>query len=153
MTMMWPYNQTEGVNPDDRRKSFKDSASYAKGDEWFNEIFWSESNSKNLVLLENHFSNASQPCSFLHLYHSSIQPSIASCIASLLTSFASFFIPKPSNGEIEMDAMVIFFIFLPFLPHSSVIVLLLGCDCVRIGIKQVDAILVAAGIIAYTFLP
>ncbi|MCD6434439.1 MAG: PKD domain-containing protein, partial [Candidatus Diapherotrites archaeon] len=51
----WPYNQTEGVNPDDRKKSVKDSASYAKGDEWFNEIFWSKSNSRNLDLLENLF--------------------------------------------------------------------------------------------------
>jgi len=39
---------------------------------------------------------------------SSIQPLIASCIASLLASFASFFIPKSSKGEIGMDAIVLF---------------------------------------------
>ena len=51
----WPYTQKEGINPDDRKASVKEKASYAKGDEWFNDIFWGDSNSKNLDLLEDLF--------------------------------------------------------------------------------------------------
>jgi len=50
---------------------------------------------------------AFQPLNPAHFFistTSSIQPSIALCNAY----FASFFIPKPSKGEIGMDAMVIF---------------------------------------------
>jgi len=51
----WPYTQKEGVNPDNRKASVNQKASYAEGDEWFNDIFWGEDNSKNLDLLESLF--------------------------------------------------------------------------------------------------
>jgi len=57
----WPYIQKDGINPDDRKSSLKEKATYAYGDEWFNEIFWGDENAGNLDLIKEVFNLDERP--------------------------------------------------------------------------------------------
>ena len=64
----WPYIQDEKAatwpdvrGSDYRKETFKEKATYAYGDEWFNEIFWGDENDGNLNLIRAVFNLEERP--------------------------------------------------------------------------------------------
>jgi len=73
---IWPYTQIRGVDPDERGKSCNESASYARGDELFEDAFWNMSDEeikRNIELIEAFPDWEKQP---MPIYLSGLGPNI-----------------------------------------------------------------------------